>query len=110
MDKDTSVTDAEEHRFWRMTFDKRLDGIESRLDASFTSLKDSIEDLRTAAVKGFPEDDPLSHRRVHEGYIAEAESRKKIRQEILLNVLKGSVWAALVFICTAVWSYIKGSL
>ena len=109
MDKDTPLTD-DETRWWRATFDKRLDTLESRLETSFGELKHSIEDLRAAAVKGFPEDDPLSHRRVHEGYIAEAESRKKIRQEILLNVLKGSVWAALVFICTAIWAYIKGSL
>jgi hypothetical protein len=104
------MNDEEEHRFWRHNFDKRLDALEVRIDTSFSALKDSLDDLRLAAVRGFPDDDPLGHRRVHENSIKRAEAREKLRNDVVAHVLKGVVWATLVFIGAAVVFYVKATV
>jgi len=104
------MTDEEEHRYWRHNFDKRLDALEVRIDTSFAGLKDSLDDLRLAAVRGFPNDDPQGHRRVHEDSIKRAEAREKLRNEVIAHVLKGVVWAALIFVLAAVVFYVKANL
>ena len=110
MDTFPPVVPDDEHRFWRHNFDKRLDALETRIDGSFKDLKESIEDLRDAAVKGFPEDDPIGHRRVHEAYIRKAKLREKRTEEIITNLIKGVVMATLLFIATASWNHFKSFL
>ena len=102
------MNDIDEHRYWRQNFDNRLEALEFRLDASFRDIKESIDELRDAAVKGFPDDDPLGHRKVHENYIKKAEARNKLKSEVIAHIIKGISLAAIAFIATAVWAYIKG--
>jgi len=56
---------------------------------------------------GFPDGDPRGHREVHEGYIADAKTKKEWRDAVIKQLLTGSVWASFAFIATAVWMAIK---
>lgn len=106
MDDKTQI-DPEEYRFWRKTFDKRLEALDEKLDNSFGEMKKAIDHLHEAAVRGFPDDDPYGHRRVHENQIKKAETREKIKDDVVGNTVKGIVWVVLAFIGTAIWQYVK---
>lgn len=72
---------------------------DSRFDEVITLIKD-----------GFPGGDPRGHREVHEGYIAEAKTKKEWRDAVVKQVLTGSVWATLLFIAGIVWTGIKAEV
>jgi len=99
MDNTQKISPDEEHRAWRISFDARL-----------ADLHKSLDDLRDVAVKGFPDDDPLGHRKVHENYIKRAESRQKMYQDVATTTLKGVIWAVLLFVGVAVWNHFKSFL
>lgn len=68
---------------------------------------DEIErNMRNAFVGG----DYDGHRRAHEQFINDLQARRELRKAITEQVVKGSVWAALIFLGTAAWQALKGKL
>jgi len=66
-------------------------------------LEDKVEKLESA----FPNGDVSGHCRYHQAVIEELQSRMKLRQAVIEQLVKGSVWAGLVFLATAILTYSK---
>jgi hypothetical protein len=71
---------------------------------------DRFDEVIKLIKDGFPGGDPRGHREVHEGYIAEAKTKKEWRDAIIKQVLTGSVWATLLFLGGAIWLFIKNEV
>lgn len=69
-----------------------------------------LDDLDKLIRSGFPNDDPLSHRRVHEEYIEEAKERKELGQRAKHRIWDMSVGGIVIVIGTALWDYIRNHL
>lgn len=52
---------------------------------------------------GFPHGDLATHRRVHEGYIEEAEDRRALWRGVREKLLTGGVIAVFGFLGSAIW-------
>lgn len=74
------------------------------------SLKKEIKELEALIQSGFPNGDPLSHRKVHEEYIREAEDRKSMLRGTKHKVVELSAWALILLLANAVWDYMKNHL
>ena len=64
-------------------------------------------ELETLIRDGFPGGDPATHRRVHEGYIKDAEDRAALWKSVKEKIVSGAVYAALVAVAMALWQWIK---
>lgn len=73
-------------------------------------INERIRDLEELIRSGFPHGDPASHRRVHEKYIEEAVDRDQMVKGAKREVFKLSLWAALLFVASAVWDSVKAHL
>lgn len=69
----------------------------------FAELEELIRD-------GFPDGDPASHRKVHEGYIKDAANRSEMWRAVWKQVLTGTVWATMVFLAGAILLAVKTEL
>jgi hypothetical protein len=89
----------------------RHDQLKSVSDpAVATLLRHIIEGLDALDVKltnAFPSSDIDGHRRYHEEVIAMMQDRRRMRQAVLEQVIKGSAWALLITTGAALWTYIK---
>jgi len=74
---------------------------------NLTQRVDSLEDRVTVVEKGFPDGDVDGHARYHKMVMEEFLERRRIRQAIVEQVVKGSVWALLIAGVTASWHYFK---
>ena len=63
-------------------------------------------DMKSAFVGG----DYDGHKRAHDQFIADLQTRRELKRAVLEQVVKGSVWAGLIFIGTAMWQAVKGRL
>ena len=66
----------------------------------FSELEELIRD-------GFPNGDPTSHRKVHEGYIQQAEDRRAFWKSVFEKIATGAIYTAVIAVATAVWTFIK---
>lgn len=64
-------------------------------------------ELESLIRDGFPGGDPTTHRRVHEGYIRDADDRAALWKSVKEKIVSGAVYAALVAVAMAVWQWIK---
>jgi len=80
-----------------------LTDIHVRLNA----ISEQIKDLKNFIQSGFPHGDPVSHRAVHENYIAEAKARSEAWTQLKTNLLQWGLFAAIGFVCIAVWTAVK---
>ncbi len=62
-----------------------------------------IDDMLTTFKSGFPNGDPVEHRKVHESYIEEAKERAELWHELRKRVLSGGVLAAIGVLGTIGW-------
>lgn len=70
----------------------------------------AIHELSRLVKAGFPNDDPHGHRRVHEGYIEEAEARKKLKAAVLEKTLSGVLWTGMAGLGMALWETVKAAV
>jgi hypothetical protein len=90
--------------------DKRVGEIREDLDKRFDNLDQSIADLTRLIKAGFPDDDPHSHRKFHEGLIEEAADRRETSKDIKRKLVVGTVWGGGLLLANAIWDYIKAHL
>lgn len=67
-------------------------------------------ELEKMIMGAFPGGDFDGHRRYHEEMILVMQDRRKLRQAVLEQVIKGSVWALGIALVTAGWQYAKEHL
>lgn len=104
-----SVTDAE---MSLRELDARIDErIGRRLDAFAEALKRQHDEQYQRLVElfksGFPEGDPHEHRIAHEEMMRMVRARRRLFEEMTLHLMKGGVWALLIFLCVAAWQWVK---
>lgn len=66
-----------------------------------------LEERVDVVEKGFPDGDIAGHARYHQMVMDEYLEKRRIRQAVVEQVVKGSVWALLLAAAGAVWTYIK---
>ena len=88
--------------------------LDERLEEDRNQLQDMISEMEGNLTKlilsGYPNDDPTEHRKAHEAMIARATWWDKMRDEVLINVVKGGVGIALMFAAMAIWTRIKSEI
>lgn len=62
-----------------------------------------LDDMLKVFSSGFPNGDPVEHRKVHESYIEEAKERAELWHELRKRVLSGGVLAAIGVLGTIGW-------
>jgi C4-dicarboxylate-specific signal transduction histidine kinase len=81
----------------------------SSLEVLEKDVKVLIEQVDRLA-KGFPEDDPDGHRRMHEALIEKAKARTELYRDLQKKLLERGVLAVLGAIAVAIWFYVKSRL
>ena len=64
-------------------------------------------DLEQKFLSAFPGGDYQGHARYHDEVILMMQDRRKTRQAVVEQVVKGSVWALLLSVGAACWQYFK---
>lgn len=74
------------------------------------TLEQRVGDLEgrvEAMERGFPDGDVEGHSRYHRMVMEEYMERRRIKQAVIEQIVKGSVWATLIFLAGAAWTYSK---
>lgn len=71
----------------------------ARFDERFDELSGLIR-------SGFPEGDPITHRKVHESYMQEAKDRHEFRQKIKAGFAQSLIWLLFITVITALGKYL----
>lgn len=66
-----------------------------------------VTELEELIRAGFPDGDPIAHCAVHKGYIQEAADRKAFWRGVFEKIATGTIYAAVIAVATAVWTWIK---
>ena len=66
-----------------------------------------FEELEELIKSGFPNGDPVSHCKVHEGLITKAEERRAFWKSVFEKIATGAIYTAVIAVATAVWTWIK---
>ena len=82
----------------------------SDIHVRLNGISDQIKELRVFIQSGFPHGDPVSHRAVHENYIAEAKARAESWATLKAQIVQWGLLAIIGFICVAVWTAVKEEL
>lgn len=69
-----------------------------------------VQEVISRIDSGFPNGDPVEHRKVHEHYMREASERAALWKSIREKTITGIVWAGLMLIGSALWDFIKTAL
>ena len=69
-----------------------------------------LDELERNMKNAFVGGDYDGHRRAHEQFILDMQGRRELRKAIVEQVVRGSVWAAVIFIGAAVWKLLKVKL
>ena len=79
-----------------------------------TALREHIDDrfdsLMEVIKSGYPNGDPVEHRKVHEGYIREAKQRTELREAIIKQILTGVAWGTMVLLAGLAWAAFKAEV
>lgn len=73
-------------------------------------IDERFDQLVSLIKSGFPNGDPESHRRVHEGYIQEAADRAALWKSLREKTITGVVWGLLVLLGTVLWEWFKAEV
>lgn len=65
------------------------------------------DEMEKMFMGAFPGGDVEGHKRYHEEVILQMQDRRKLRQAVREQIIKGSVWALGIAMCTAAWQYFK---
>lgn len=68
------------------------------------------EELESLLMGAFPGGDLEGHKRYHEEVILLMREKRQTWNDVRTHVIKGSVWALLLAMCGAVWTYAKEHL
>lgn len=69
-----------------------------------------MDELERNMKNAFVGGDYDGHRRAHEQFISDLQAKRDLRKAVTEQVIKGSVWAALIFLGTAVWQHLRTKL
>lgn len=69
-----------------------------------------LTELEALIKSGFPNGDPLTHCRVHESYIKEAQDRQELATRAKHRIWDMGVGGVVIVLGTALWDYIRNHL
>ncbi len=70
----------------------------------------SIAALSDLIKSGFPNGDPVEHRKVHDKYIQEAKDRHEFRQKVKAGFAQSFIWLVFLFVVAAIANYLGVSI
>lgn len=113
MDQRRRFSIADDEPITLAELDARIDArIGARLDAFAENLKQQSDEQYERLVRlfksGFPDGSPVEHRLAHEEMMRLVRARRRLTEEVLLHLMKGGVWALVIFLCVAAWQWVKG--
>lgn len=96
-------------------FEKRLslfkhqtaEAINTRFALLEEKIIEKLNDLDKTLKSGFPNGDPVEHRKDHETKIKLDNERANLYKQIREKLITSAVWGMIVMIALAVWEYIK---
>lgn len=87
----------------RQHFDERFDTMEAHNETRWNEMKALVQ-------SAFPNGDIEAHRRVHEGYIKNANDRADLWRAVREKTVSGAVFGALGLLLMAAWEYLKAGV
>jgi hypothetical protein len=93
--------------FNKITWQEVLD---DRVERKLQGIHVKLDELKVLILSGFPEGDPLSHRKAHELMMALAGDNKKLTQTVKTKIVESVVYGILIAAVTAGWYWIKGNI
>lgn len=60
--------------------------------------------------KGFPEDDPGNHRRLHEAQARKEEARARFYEDLRGKLVERGLWALIAMLGTALWFFVTSKI
>lgn len=76
-------------------------------EAMLRRILERLDEIERNMKNAFVGGDYDGHRRAHEQFIADLQAKRDLRKAVTEQVVKGSVWAALIFLGTAAWQYLR---
>lgn len=102
----------------KQEFEKRLaifrHSTTEQINTRFIVLEEKIisklSEIDKTLKSGFPNGDPVEHRRDHETEIKMKLAKEELFKSVREKVITSGVWGIILLICFAVWEYIKQSV
>ncbi len=118
IDRRARMEDSDLDILTKREFEERLaafrlataDAINSRFELLEKRIIEKLEELNKTLLSGFPNGDPVEHRKDHETSIKLDNDKKELYKNIREKVITSAVWGMVVMIGLAVWEYIKVGL
>jgi len=80
---------------------------QNRQDLMMREMREGITRLEELILAGFPDNDPVAHRKYHQDSMEFYRDMKDLAKEVRNHTIKGVVWAALILVGLAVWQLVK---
>jgi hypothetical protein len=87
-----------------------MDRDQAMTDERLDSLERWRDDMERRFAEAFPGGDHVGHCRYHTLMIQAIEESRNLRVAIQTKTISGLIWAGLVVVGLAVWSYIKNQI
>lgn len=80
------------------------------VESMLRRILERIGEVESHLTAAFVAGDFDGHRRAHEQFMADLQSRRELRKAVIEQVIKGSVWAALIFVGASLWQAVRAKL
>lgn len=100
-----SLREIHEHidRHIESRFDQLSNSMMRQTETQYSALSDLIK-------SGFPNGDPVEHRKAHEQMMRYVEKRERFISDLSMHLAKGGVWALAVFMGVSMWHFFVGKV
>ena len=118
LDRRARMKDSDMEILTKREFEERLsafrlstaDAINTRFELLEKRIIEKLEELNKTLLSGFPNDDPVEHRKDHETNIKLDNEKNELYKNVREKVITSAVWGMVVMISLALWEYLKEGL
>ena len=118
LDRRARMKDSDMEILTKREFEERLsafrsstaDAINTRFELLEKRIIEKLEELNKILLSGFPNGDPVEHRKDHETNIKLDNEKNELYKNVREKVITSAVWGMVVMISLALWEYLKEGL
>lgn len=118
LDRRARMKDSDMEILTKREFEERLsafrsstaDAINTRFELLEKRIIEKLEELNKTLLSGFPNSDPVEHRKDHETNIKLDNEKNELYKNVREKVITSAVWGMVVMISLALWEYLKEGL